>query len=167
MADIAISSKKRNPGHRFTTSKKHSTRVDLTPMVDLGFLLITFFIYTTSLTDVKSLPMMLPDDTGKPQPVKESATLTLLLAADHQVFYFKGKGMDKMPLPVSSLRNIRDVIEAARSSADQRFFSVIIKPSDHCVLQDVVDIMDEMAITGVTRHAITDISSEENRLITQ
>lgn len=70
--------------------KKLSTRVDFTPMVDLGFLLITFFMLTTSLNKPKTMELNMPvkDDTAEPTPVKVSQTVTVLLTGNNQVMYY-------------------------------------------------------------------------------
>ena len=75
-------------------AKKLSTRVDLTPMVDLGFLLITFFIFTTTLSQPTGLKLNLPKDVDKPEDQtksKESGTITFLLGKDNHVFYYEGQ----------------------------------------------------------------------------
>jgi len=75
-------------------AKKLSTRVDLTPMVDLGFLLITFFIFTTTLSQPTGLKINLPKDVDKPEDQtksKESGTITFLLGKDNHVFYYEGQ----------------------------------------------------------------------------
>src|ERR1700733_5385889 len=108
---------KKSPGVK--KSKKLSTRVDLTPMVDLGFLLITFFMYTTTLAKPKTMEINMPykdpnmkiEDQTK---VKESTALTVLLSRDHRIYYYKGIGSDSTHAPdvqVTSFRSkggIRD-----------------------------------------------------------
>ena len=70
--------------------KKLSTRVDFTPMVDLGFLLITFFMLTTSLNKPKTMELNMPvkEDGVEKTPVKVSQTVTVLLTGNNQVMYY-------------------------------------------------------------------------------
>ena len=83
---------KKGPGVK--KSKKLSTRVDLTPMVDLGFLLITFFIFTTTMSQPTAMKLFLPKDADKPEDqnkAKESGVITILLGKDVNVFYYEGQ----------------------------------------------------------------------------
>lgn len=83
---------KKGPGVK--KAKKLSTRVDLTPMVDLGFLLITFFIFTTTMSQPTAMKLNLPKDVDKPEEQnksKESGTITFLLGKDNHVFYYEGQ----------------------------------------------------------------------------
>jgi biopolymer transport protein ExbD len=71
--------------------KKMSTRVDFTPMVDLGFLLITFFMLTTSMNKPKTMEINMPvkDVTEEEkQKVKASQAITLLLAENDEIVYY-------------------------------------------------------------------------------
>ena len=149
--------------------KKLSTRIDLTPMVDLGFLLITFFIFTTTMSQPTAFKLNLPKESDKPQDdtkIKNSGALTILLGKDDNVFYYEGildpAGKN---FKSSTFKTIRDeIIEKKRSTADKDFF-VVIKPNDECNYKNVIDILDEMAINVVKRYALVDISEGENQLV--
>jgi biopolymer transport protein ExbD len=77
-------------------SKKASTRIDLTPMVDLGFLLITFFMLATTLIKPQTMEINLPRndkiDKKDETKVKASKTITIILAKNNKIFWFAGDG---------------------------------------------------------------------------
>jgi biopolymer transport protein ExbD len=83
----------RRPGAR--RSKKLSTRVDLTPMVDLGFLLITFFIVTTTWSKPRALGLNMPAK-GDSSNLGLHAALTVLAGSDNKVFYYHGRLEDAL-----------------------------------------------------------------------
>lgn len=87
MAEIALNTNTQKGRRR---AKRLSTTVDFTPMVDLGFLLITFFMLTTSLRVMSVLPVSVPQK-GDPSPIPASKTLTLLLGADNKIAYYFGE----------------------------------------------------------------------------
>lgn len=82
---------KKGPGVK--KAKKLNTRVDMTPMVDLGFLLITFFIFTATMSNPTTMDLNMPKDTDKKDEetkIKESGSLSVILAKDDKVFYYEG-----------------------------------------------------------------------------
>lgn len=83
---------KKGPGVK--KAKKLSTRVDMTPMVDLGFLLITFFIFTATMSSPTTLDLNMPkdvDDPNKKTEVKQSGVLSIILGKADQVYYYEGQ----------------------------------------------------------------------------
>lgn len=158
---------KKGPGVK--KGKKLSTRVDLTPMVDLGFLLITFFIFTTTMSQPTAMRLNLPKDTEKPEDqnkVKASGALTLLLAKDDRVFYYEGElAPDGSNFKSASFKDIRQEIINKKKSTDPKDFMVIIKPDKESTYKNAVDALDEMTINDVKRYAMVDIFDVENQLI--
>ena len=149
--------------------KKLSTRIDLTPMVDLGFLLITFFIFTTTMSQPTAFKLNLPKDAENHDDdtkIKNSGALTILLGKDDNVFYYEGildpAGKN---FKSSTFKSIRDVIIEKKKSTDDKDFFVVIKPNDECNYKNVIDVLDEMAINVVKRYALVDISDGENQLV--
>ncbi len=187
MAEMDTSSgggHKKGPGVK--KGKKLSTRIDLTPMVDLGFLLITFFMYTTTLAKPKTMQINMPDtdktvkDEDKSK-VKESTALTILLSKNHRIYYYEGIGSDPTKPPELKVTyfkakdGIRDAIidknkkvqgliaSGALTAKDQT--TVLIKPDENSTYEDVVNILDEMSINAVQVYAIVDISQQDKDFI--
>lgn len=155
-----ISNKKRQ-------RKIHSLRVDMTPMVDLGFLLITFFVFTSQMTKPQALDLKMPKDEGNPTPTKCSTSFTILASNTHVAWYGCEDGdpadFQKTPLQdIHSLRNAiikrRDQIAATGKATDM---VVMIKPLESCEYNTLINLLDEMLINNITRYAIVEADKDD------
>lgn len=103
---------KKGPGVK--KAKKLSTRVDMTPMVDLGFLLITFFIFTTTMSTPSTMGLTMPKDEKDPEQqneAKASGALTIMLGRDNSVYYYGGElATDASNFKSATFKEIRQVI---------------------------------------------------------
>jgi biopolymer transport protein ExbD len=158
---------KKGPGVK--KAKKQSTRVDLTPMVDLGFILITFFIFTTTMSEPTAMRLFLPKDTEKPEEqnkAKESGALTLMLGKDNQIFYYEGMlAPDGSNFKSTNFKEVRDVLITKKKSTKPEDFVVVIKPGPESKFVNTVDILDEMTISEIKRYALVDIAPAELQLV--
>ena len=180
-------------GRGVKKAKKLSTFVDMTPMVDLGFLLITFFVFTATLSSPTTLDLNMPKDTDKDEELnkaKESGALTILLGKDNNVYYYEGQLKDDASnFTTSTFKQIREIIINKRKSVIAKYvtdpaceqkakdkgkpvsdckeqdFVVVIKPDAEATYKNTVDILDEMTINGVKRFAMVKISQTEIDLI--
>ncbi len=169
-------------------SKKSGAKVDLTAMVDLAFLLITFFMLTTSLSKPQSMDLGLPDKNKDPNQKEEDIkvdqrrTLTIILGANNQIKWFHG--LLEAPEPNVAPQNSTYGKEGIRKELLKRVVSVneycktrpnykdgdglivIIKPTKKATYRNLVDILDEMAICKVPTYAIVnDITPAEQKLV--
>jgi biopolymer transport protein ExbD len=114
---------KKGPGVK--KAKKLSTRVDMTPMVDLGFLLITFFVFTATLNEPTALDLNVPkdvDDPTKKTEVKESAVLSILLGKKDQIYYYEGKlEPDASNFKTTTYKGVRDIIINKKNEVKRNF----------------------------------------------
>lgn len=166
--------------------KKESPKVDLTPMVDLGFLLITFFMFTTTMNKPKAMEIQMPytDNELKKEEqsvIKKDVALTILLSKDHRVYYYEGIGDDPTTPPnvqVTYFRDhdgIRDVLIAKKKHVEQLIqqgvlnstdkMTVIIKPDFNSTADDLIDIIDEMTINEIPLYAIVEITPVDQDFI--
>lgn len=155
---------KKGPGVK--KGKKLSTRVDLTPMCDLGFLLITFFIFTTTMSQPTAMRMFLPKDVKNPEEqnkVKNSAVITLMLGKNDKIYYYEGDDPTKMLQ--TTFKKVRDVVLDKKRRTDPKDFVVVLKPTQDASYKNTVNILDEMTIDEVKRFAMVDISPAEYQLI--
>jgi len=151
--------------------KKLSTRVDLTPMVDLGFLLITFFIFTTTLNDQKAMKLNLPKD-GTGGVTAAGKTISLLLCEDNKVKYYAGNNPALMQETNYSPLGIRKVILQQEQKVAAQFGNrsetvVLIKPTQDCTYENIINTLDEMTINDVQRYILMDANKEELNLLKQ
>ncbi len=182
---------KKGPGVK--KAKKLSTRVDMTPMVDLGFLLITFFIFTATMSSPTTMDLNMPKDTDKDEELtkaKQSGALTIMLGKKDQVYYYEGElSPDASNFKQTTFKGIRDIIinkkkqvinsytpnAACEQKAKEKGkpvsdcfdedFVVVIKPDAEATYKNAVDILDEMTINMVKRYAMVKIEETEKQLI--
>ena len=163
-------------------SKKQNSKVDLTAMVDLAFLLITFFMLTTTLSKPQSMNLGLPDkdpdkDKNKDVKVDENRTMTILLGDNNKLVRYVGL----LATPVSGgapkdfvygkdgirkeLLSRKEAVLQYTGNKDKGMI-VIIKPSKKSKYKNLVDILDEMAIVNVPTYAIVnEFTPEETKLL--
>jgi biopolymer transport protein ExbD len=148
-------------------SKKASTRVDLTPMVDLAFLLVTFFMMTTTFSKPQTMEINMPvkSTTGETSDTKASQTMTIILGENNKIFWFKGTpdtaNFSTTDYSPNGLRSI--LIDINKTTKD---LTCIIKPTEKSNYRNVVDALDEMSIVGVKRYAlVSDFAPEEKEKI--
>jgi len=134
-------------------SKKQSTRVDLTAMVDLAFLLITFFMLTTSLSKPLAMDIAKPDKDEKNKDnkieLRESQTMTILLGKNNKVMWYMGQAGKSEPT-IEGFSGIRQSLlnnKKAVKDATGKDIIIIIRPTDGATYKNFVDIMDELNIT--------------------
>ena len=182
---------KKGPGVK--KAKKLSTRVDMTPMVDLGFLLITFFIFTATMSSPTTMDLNMPKDTEKQEEetkVKQSGALTIMLSKKDKVYYYEGElAPDGSNFKQTDFKGIRDVIIKKKKDVIAHYtpnpeceakakekgkpvsdcfdtdFVVVIKPTEDANYKNTVDILDEMTINMVKRFAMIKITDVEKGLV--
>ncbi|UUF13369.1 MULTISPECIES: ExbD/TolR family protein [Flavobacterium] len=165
-------------------SKKLSSRVDLTAMVSVSFLLIIFFMLVGELSKPKVMEYNLPnydDDEWRFTGCvlhDENRVLTLLLDDNNKIITYSGLLFFPIEAPKAIqygkngirkelLERNRKVLEySAQRGKPGRGITVIIKPSKKSNYGNLVDILDEMKITGINSYSIVDYyTPEEENLL--
>lgn len=143
-------------------------RIDMTPMVDLGFLLITFFIFTSSMVETKALKLFMPAQGGG-SAIGESTVLTALLGADNRLYLYDGKWHDAVsadrvvPTTYNVYTGAGTFIRAKQKALGHRRdeLMLLIKPTDGATYNNIINALDEVVINGVKKYAIVDPTAEE------
>jgi biopolymer transport protein ExbD len=143
---------------------KHQLRIDMTPMVDLGFLLISFFVITTELSKPTAMPLAMPKD-GKGTDLGESYAFTVLVGATGDAWYYYGNWEEAVAknavLPLSSTVALRQKIQERQQWLDAHpgkegrdGLMVLVKSTPEASYKQVVDVLDEMSINQVKKYAV-------------
>jgi biopolymer transport protein ExbD len=152
----------------------HQLKIDMTPMVDLGFLLISFFVITAELARPTTMDLIMPKDRGQPSELGESSALTVLLDND-RLFYYHGKWEEALKNNAiiqtsfsgsTGLRKIigekqRQLDMSAKNKEGRNGLMLLIKPGDRAAYKNIVDLLDEATISMVKKYAIIRLSEQE------
>lgn len=146
-------------------------------MVDLGFLLITFFMVTTAWTKPRATQLHMPVD-GPPINIGRNAVLTVVALEDNKVFYYNGdldQSIKEKSYGVTTYRQhsgIGDIIRQKQTAMDRSYkggrkeLMLLLKASSGSSYQDIVSLMDEKLINDVKRFALIDLPDKEQAQIT-
>lgn len=172
MADIQPSGGGKKGGGKVRT-KKNSGKPDMTPMVDLGFLLITFFIYTTTFSKPNTMKLNMPKKDDDPEEtemadVKVSNTITIIMGEDNRIFWYQkplaevtSEDLNEVDYSAEGIRT--SILQKRANAIDAEKFTVVIKPTDGATWKNTVDILDEMEITESKLYALVDLQKQEQR----
>lgn len=165
-------------GKSFARNKKQVTRIDMTPMVDLGFLLITFFVFTTTISKPTVTDLYMPKDpVNKDDSTKliDDLALTLLLHSNSEVYCYHGTFDDAFrtnrvfKTGYSSYDGIGRIIRQRQKDleADKEIVNgkqglmLLIKPTANAVYKNVIDALDEAIINDIKKYAIVEPADAE------
>jgi biopolymer transport protein ExbD len=153
--------------------KKLSTKIDLTPMVDLGFLLITFFILTKTLLEPKHMKMLLPAGVANTTYGK-STVLTLIPLANEKILFYNGDPIDAMSYHDYGMINpngIRGIILKKQLALDasskytRADLSLIIKPTRESDFKNIITVLDEVLINELQHYSLVDLEKEDMNML--
>jgi biopolymer transport protein ExbD len=161
--------------------KRHSLKIDMTPMVDLGFLLISFFVMTVEMSKPVAAKLNMPKEGTDGTELKESAALTVLLTNSREIWYYHGflkdalKNNQIIKSSYSYSDGIGQVIRDKQIILDNNAqmkegrdeLTILIKSNDNADYTGVVDVLDEIVINKVKRYALVKISDEEKQFLKQ
>lgn len=154
---------------------KQQLTIDMTPLVDLGFLLITFFVFTTTISTPTVTDLHMPKDGSITTPLPESLALTLLLDDDNKIYYYHGGFTDAVKAnnifetgysTTSGLGKIirqkqKDIDASGKFANGRRGLMLLIKPGSKSNYKNVVDALDEAVINDVKKYAILEPAAHE------
>lgn len=166
MADVDLSQSKGKQKHgKRKKSKRVGFRIDMTPMVDVAFLLLTFFMLTTTMNKPQTMEINLPPSDTKAE-VAESNLLTLRITDDFRIFWNIGTekpgtvdGGDKKAKLINLGKLLKD-----RNSANPKLIT-LVKVDGKAKYIDMVDIMDELNINDISRFSLAPMLDDDKKII--
>jgi biopolymer transport protein ExbD len=166
MADVDVSQSKGKQKHGGKKKKKRiAVRLDMTPMVDVAFLLLTFFMLATSMSKPQTMEINLPPSETKAD-VAESNLLTLRISEDFRIFWNIGTekpttvdGKEKKEKLIALGRLLKE-----RNAANPKLIT-LIKVDGKAKYIDMVDVMDELNINNIQRFSLAPMLDDDKKLI--
>lgn len=144
--------------------------IDMNPMVDLAFLLLTFFMLTTTFSKPQAMELVMPakpkaDEVVEEKPIKASRVVTLLIGPDDRLFWYRGVEDVQVNETGYGKDGLRDLL--FRLDGEIEDLVLLIKPMRECVYENMVDMLDELQIAGMQRYAMVPEEPADRELLVQ
>jgi biopolymer transport protein ExbD len=159
MADVGGGGAPRGHDKKKKGKKKRrvAVRIDMTPMVDVAFLLLTFFMLTTTMNRPQTMEINLPPDSKTKVEVAQSSLLTLLVNEKGDIYYYVGMGLEP-PVKVS-FADLRKTL--AQKLQENPKLVTLIKIDRKGKYHMMVDIMDQLNLANITRFSLAPMQPED------
>ena len=161
MAGDVVEKEPKGKGKGRKKSKRIAIRIDMTPMVDVAFLLLTFFMLTTVFAKPQTMEINLPPDSDVKIEVAESNLMTMRIMADGGIWWNAGTESPKK-VEFKDLRNL--LME--RNRANPKLIT-LIKVDRESKYSTMVDIMDELNLSNITRFTLAPMLPEDKTIVTK
>ncbi len=169
---------KRKPGAK--KMKRHNLKIDMTPMVDLGFLLITFFVMTVEMSKPSATDLKMPKN-GTGTVLQQSAALTVLLGNENEIWYYHGDWNDAVKqkeiyqTSFSYSNGLGEIIREKQIVLDhipavhdgRGGLTILIKAAGNANYNGLVKVLDEVIINNVKRYALVDMTDDEKNFLNE
>lgn len=150
--------------------EKPTVTTDMNSMVDMAFLLLTFFMLTTTMYRPRAMELVMPvppdkeDKTEQELAVKASQALTLIAMPDDKLYYYRGlPEVSNIKAIAYDKKGLRALLQEFKQEADKPV--ALLKPHPDCTFNNMVTLLDEMNINGINRYAIDQVSEQELALM--
>jgi biopolymer transport protein ExbD len=158
--------------HAWLRTRRHHFHLDMTPMVGLAFLLLTFFLLHAGAAKPRVVQLTMPSNNPHKAcgEYRIRGMITIMLGHNHSLYYYHGLNnlldtqvsVPELKSTDFSVRGIRQVL-LAQDKLVQNF--ILIKPTPGATYKDMVDILDEMKITGQRLYALVPLTAADRQLL--
>ncbi len=148
-------------GKQKKKKRRVGVRIDMTPMVDVVLLLLTFFMLTTAFMKPQAMEINLPPQKGQTVDVAESSLLTLRVAPNFTIYWNTGSDPKLQKVEFKDLRSFL----VDRNKANPKLIT-LLKIDREATFKNMVDIMDTIVNTAkVERFSIAPMTDYDKKLM--
>lgn len=146
--------------------KKDNIDVDMNPMVDLAFLLLTFFMLATTFSKPQVMELVMPvqsENEEETQAVKASQAITVILGPEDELFWYQGDVPENLSRVKIEGENVANLLTTLKQEVPSMI--LLLKPMDVSRYENLIDLLDDIQEIGIERYALTEITEEEIALV--
>ncbi len=156
--DVAAPREKKG-GKKRKKGRRLGIRIDMTPLVDVAFLLLTFFMFTTSMSRPQTMEINLPPDKDVKVEIAESNLLTLRINEKGEMFWNTGI---ESPKRLERAGMQKFLVE--KSQANPKL-TVLVKVDRGGKYAMMVNTIDELNSAGIQRFSIAPLLDADKALM--